>query len=178
MEISSRAEWRAWLDQHHDTSPGIWLVSWKKAAGDRYVPYDDLVREALCFGWVDSQAKGVDAERTSITMTPRRRGSGWSRPNRERIAELESADLMHPAGRVVVTEARADGSWDLFSEIEQLVEPADLERALDADPGARRGWEAMTRSARSTLLLKLLGAKREQTRARQIAALVSRIRAG
>ncbi len=176
LEVRSRAEWRAWLEQNHATSPGIWLVTWKKAAGPRHVSYEDIVCEALCFGWVDSQARGVDAERTSITMTPRRRGSGWSKPNRERVAELEAAHLMHPSGAAVVAGAREDGSWELLMEVEQLIEPPDLKAALDADRAVRTGWEAMTRSARATFLLKLLGAKRVETRARHVARLVSELR--
>lgn len=176
VEVGSRAEWRAWLEGHHATSPGVWLVTWKKAAGERHVSYEEIVREALCFGWVDSQAKGVDELRTSITMTPRRPGSGWSKPNRERVAELQDAGLMHAAGAAAVAGAQEDGSWELFLEVEQLIEPADLKAALDADQAARSGWESMSRSARSTFLLKLLGVKRAETRDRHITALVSELR--
>jgi uncharacterized protein YdeI (YjbR/CyaY-like superfamily) len=175
VEVRSRAEWCAWLQEHHATSPGVWLVTWKKAAGERHVSYEDIVREALCFGWVDSQAKGVDAERTSITMTPRRPGSGWSKPNRDRVAELEAAGLMHPSGAAAVAAAHQDGSWELFLEVEQLIEPPDLKAALDADPAARQGWEALSRSARSVFLLKLLGAKRAETRDRHVARLVAEL---
>ncbi len=80
---------------------------------------------------------------------------------------------MHASGAAVVAGAREDGSWELFREVEQLVEPADLRVALDADPAARAGWQAMTRSARSAFLLRLLGAKRPEARERHLAKLVA-----
>ena len=79
VEITSRAQWREWLTTNHANSSGIWLVYFKKGAAEA-VPYEELVLEALCFGWVDSQARGVDERRTSITMTPRRPVSRWTQP--------------------------------------------------------------------------------------------------
>lgn len=177
VEVTSRAEWRAWLADNHHRSSGIWLVTWKKSAGAKHVPYGDLVEEALCFGWVDSQARGVDAERSSITMTPRRPRSGWSKPNRDRIERLEAAGLMHPAGATVVAAARTDGSWEMLMGIEQLIEPAPLAAALDADAEARRGWELLPRSARRATLQQLLAVKRDETMARRVAAIVAEARA-
>ncbi len=177
VEVTSRAQWRAWLAENHDRSPGIWLISWKKASGDRHVPYDDLVEEALCFGWVDSQARGIDAERSSITMTPRRPRSGWSKPNRDRIARLEAADLMHPVGAAAVATAKEDGSWELLMAIEQLIEPGPLASALAADPAARRGWELQPPSARKAVLQQLLAVKREETMVRRVAAIITEARA-
>lgn len=178
VEVTSRAEWRAWLEQHHDTSPGVWLVTWKKAAGDRHVSYEEIVREALCFGWVDSQAKGIDAQRTSITMTPRRPGSRWTQRNRERVEELEAAGLMTPAGRAEIDAARANGAWDELRDVEALVEPDDLRTALDADSAVRARWEALTASAKFQYLLRMHDAKRAETRARHVDRLVEKLRAG
>lgn len=87
------------------------MVTSKKAYDD-HVPYEDLILEALCFGWVDSQVRGVDERRTSITMTPRRPRSRWSASNRERVTMLEAAGLMTDAGRTVIADAKARGSWD------------------------------------------------------------------
>lgn len=172
MEIVSRAAWRAWLTEHHATSPGVWVVTWKKGH-PAHVPYEDLVLEALCFGWVDSQAKGVDAERTSITMTPRRAASRWTQPNRSRVEALEAAGLMTDAGRAAVAAARKCGSWDELVDVEALVEPADLRAALDAaDPSARTRWEAASRSVRYQHLLRLHDTRRPETRARRIAAII------
>lgn len=169
VEIVSRAGWRAWLAAHHDRSPGIWLVTWKKATGDRYVSYDDVVREALAFGWVDSVPRTLDAERSQLLLTPRKPGSNWSRANKERIAGLEAAGLMAPAGAAAVAAARADGSWSALDDVEDLVEPADLAAALDAVPEARRQWDAFPRSARRGILEWIGNAKRAPTRAARVA---------
>lgn len=168
VQVQSRAAWRAWLAEHHADSPGVWLVTFKKAAGERYVPYEDVVREALCFGWVDGRGRGLDDERTQLLMTPRKRGSGWSRPNKRRVAELEAEGLMAPAGRAAVEAAKADGSWTALDAVEDLVEPDELRAALDADADARREWDAFPRSARRGILEWIVTAKKAETRTRRI----------
>jgi hypothetical protein len=112
LEIRSRAEWREWLAEHHEASGGVWLITYKKGRGP-YVPYDDVVEEALCFGWVDSKGLGVDADRSGLLMTPRKPKSGWSRPNKRRIEKLTAAGLMAPAGLAAVALALfiAAGRW-------------------------------------------------------------------
>jgi uncharacterized protein YdeI (YjbR/CyaY-like superfamily) len=168
VQVQSRGAWRAWLAEHHADSPGVWLVTFKKAAGERYVPYEDLVREALCFGWVDGRGRGLDDERTQLLMTPRKRGSGWSRPNKRRVAELEAEGLMEPAGRAAVEAAKADGSWTVLDAVEDLEEPDELRAALDADADARREWDAFPRSARRGILEWIVTAKRPETRMKRI----------
>jgi len=99
VELERREDWRAWLEANHGTSDGVWLITWKKAANRPRVDYDAAVEEALCFGWVDSQSKGVDELRTSLRFTPRKPGSSWSESNIARFARLEAAGLMTDAGR-------------------------------------------------------------------------------
>jgi uncharacterized protein YdeI (YjbR/CyaY-like superfamily) len=170
VEVGSRAEWRAWLTAHHADAPGVWVVTVKKAADpERYVSYDAVVEEALCFGWVDSRARGVDEARSSLLVTPRRAGSGWARSNKGRIARLEAAGAMESAGRAAVEAAKADGSWSRLDDIENLVEPPDLAAALDAEPAARRHWNAFPRSAKRAILEWIAAAKRPETRLRRIA---------
>jgi uncharacterized protein YdeI (YjbR/CyaY-like superfamily) len=174
VEITTRAQWRDWLAAHHADVPGIWVVTHKKAAGDRHVPYADVVEEALCFGWVDSKGGSVDEQRTMLLLTPRRRGSGWSRPNKERIARLEAAGLIAPAGRAVLDAAKADGSWTALDAVENLEEPPELAAALDADPAARRNWDGFPRSAKRASLVWISGAKKPETRAGRVRETVER----
>jgi uncharacterized protein YdeI (YjbR/CyaY-like superfamily) len=169
VEVTSRAEWRAWLAAHHASSPGVWLVTYKKAAGARYLPYADQVEEALCFGWVDSKARGLDAHRSQLLMTPRTPRSGWSRPNKERVARLAAAGLMAPAGLAGVRPAKANGAWSALDDVENLVEPVDLRAALDADARARAAWDAFPRSAKRAILEWIAAAKRPATRERRVA---------
>jgi len=111
VELEQRADWRAWLREHQRSSPGIWLVTWKKATGRPHVSYDEAVEEGLCYGWVDSRSKTVDAERTSVYFTPRKPRSAWSASNVARVEKLEAAGLMRAAGRKAVDQAKASGRW-------------------------------------------------------------------
>ena len=168
VEVTSRAEWRAWLAAHHSDVRGIWVVTYKKRRGELHVPYDALVEEALCFGWIDSQGRGLDEDRTQLLMTPRRRGSGWSRSNQQRIERLDAAGLLAAPGRAVVEAARADGSWHALDAVEDLVEPEALRDALDGTPGARGHWDAFPRSAKRAILQWIGSARRAETREKRV----------
>jgi uncharacterized protein YdeI (YjbR/CyaY-like superfamily) len=167
VEVTSRAQWRAWLAAHHDDSVGIWLVTYKKHCGDRYLPWGDLVAEALCFGWVDSQTRRVDDDRTSVLVTPRKAGSAWSRVNKQHVADLEAAGLMTDAGRAPIAAAKADGSWVFLDDVEARIVPDDLAEAL-ASRDARANWDAFPPSAQKVALEWIKRAKREATRTARI----------
>jgi uncharacterized protein YdeI (YjbR/CyaY-like superfamily) len=168
VQPATRAEWRRWLERNHARRTGVWFVSWRTHTGKRRVEYDDAVEEALCFGWIDSQARTIDEERSAVWMSPRKPGSGWSRSNKERIARLERAGLLAPPGIAAVEVAKANGSWTLLDSVEALEEPGDLARALDAEPAARRHFDAFPPSARKQILYWIASAKRDETRRRRI----------
>ena len=168
VHAESRDEWRAWLERHHGRDVGAWLVSWKTATGRPRITYEESVLEALTVGWIDGQAKTLDAERSKQWFAPRRAGSGWSRPNKERVARLEREGRMTDAGRRVIERAKADGSWTLLDDAENLVVPADLADAFAAHPGSRDESEAFPPSARRAILGWIAMAKTEGTRARRV----------
>jgi uncharacterized protein YdeI (YjbR/CyaY-like superfamily) len=169
VHATTRAEWRAWLIAHHERDAGVWLVSWRKHTGSPALTYDESVEEALCFGWVDSRPGKVDDDRTKLWFAPRKAGSGWSRPNKERIEGMQAAGLMMPAGRRLIDAAKADGSWTMLDDVENLVVPDDLAAALDALPPARANWDAFPRSAKRGILEWIVQAKRPLTRAQRVA---------
>ncbi len=175
---TSRAEWREWLARNHATAPGVWLVTYKKGSGKPHLGYDDLVEEALCFGWIDSRANTVDDERSKLMVTPRKAGSGWSRVNKERIARLLAGGLMTPAGMARIETAQADGSWSALDEVEAMIVPPDLDAALRADPKALAGWHRFAPSVKKPLLLWVTSAKRPETRANRVAATVAGAKEG
>ncbi len=107
--------WRSWLVDHHDRSPGVWLVLTKKGGTATELTYEQAVEEAVCFGWIDSRARRRDEQTRSMRMTPRGPRSIWSDSNVARVARLEAAGRMHPAGRAAVEAARADGRWPVPS---------------------------------------------------------------
>jgi uncharacterized protein YdeI (YjbR/CyaY-like superfamily) len=169
VEVASRDELRDWLARHHTRAAGVWLVTYKRADPDRYLPYDAIVEECLSFGWVDSLARAKDDLRSMLWIAPRKPGSNWSKPNKDRIARLDAAGLLAPAGRAAVERARADGTWTALDGVEALEVPPDLAAALAALPPARTNWDAFPRSVRRGVLELLLNAKRLETRRKRIA---------
>lgn len=167
QQVDSREQWRAWLTKHADNTPGIWLITWKKGCGP-WLAYGDIVDEALCFGWVDSQPYAVDSRRSGRLLTPRRPGSSWSLINKHRVERLTAAGLMAPAGLAAVRGAQIDGSWEALDSVEQLTEPADLRWALDTQPQARAHWNDFPRSAKRAILEWIGTAKTDSTRARRV----------
>lgn len=165
----SRAEWRAWLERHQTRPDGVWLVTFKKATGEPRVEYDEAVEEALCFGWVDSKPGRLDDRRSLLWFAPRKAGSGWSRPNKERVERLTAEGRMAPAGLAVVEAARADGSWNALDAVEALEVPDDLAAALAANGDAARTFDAFPRSAKRGILEWIVTAKRPETREKRVA---------
>jgi uncharacterized protein YdeI (YjbR/CyaY-like superfamily) len=172
LEVRDRQQLRAWLETNHAASPGVMLAVTRKGGTVTSLTYDDAVEEGLSFGWIDSTVHALDAERQTVLFTPRRRGSDWSRSNKERVSRLTEQGLMTPAGLAAVEIAKADGSWTALDEVEALVLPADLVDALAAQPGAAAGFAARTSSQRKLALQWIASAKREATRTGRIAEVV------
>ncbi len=168
VHVETVQEWRDWLLAHHATEAGAWLVSWKSVTGRPRVPYVNAVEEALCVGWIDSSGRTLDDERHALWFTRRKPGSGWARTNKERIVRLEAEGRMTPAGRALIDAAKADGSWTLLDDVENLIVPDDLGVAFDRHPGSRAQFDAFPPSARRAMLEWLVHAKRETTRAARL----------
>ncbi len=124
LYVADRKEWRKWLEVHHPTAKDIWLVSYSKQSGKPSISYLHAVEEALCFGWIDSIAKKIDAERTAQRFSPRRPKSNWTELNKERARRLIAAGQMTPAGFATLP--------DLAIEAFRIAD--DIRKALEADP--------------------------------------------
>ena len=177
VEVRSRAEWRAWLAANHEQDASIWLVTYRKHHPD-HVPYADTVREALCFGWIDSLPRKVDADRTSHLMSPRKPSSAWSGLNKRYVEELLAAGVMAEPGLAAIERAKANGMWGFLDDVERLEVPGDLARAFDAHPGSRAQWDAFPPSARRGILAWIKLARRAATRAARIHATASKAARG
>lgn len=164
VEFATRQAWRDWLEANHATSTGVFVVYFKKSARRSGPSYEDLIEEALCYGWIDGTARSVDTERTSLWFCPRRKGSGWAATNKERIIRLRAAGLMSPAGEAAIARAEADGSWTLLDRSESLVLPQELAEALRVTAGARSAFDALAPSVRKQLIYRVDSAKRSDTR--------------
>lgn len=142
LRVADREAWRAWLAEHHATEKEVWLVAPRKATGQARLPYNDAVEEALCFEWIDSTQKTLDEDHTVQRFTPRRKGSGYSQPNKERLRR------MIERGKVAdhVLAKLADARLDDFT-----IAP-DILRALQASPAA---WENLQRWSDSYLRIRV-----------------------
>jgi uncharacterized protein YdeI (YjbR/CyaY-like superfamily) len=158
-----------------DRREGVWVVYEK---GPRGLTYEAIVEEALCFGWVDSQGRGLDEARTMLWVAPRKKGSGWARTNKARVERLAAEGRMTPAGTAAVERAKADGTWSLLDDVENLTEPQDLAAALGAVPAARAVWDRFPPSARKAILQWIVLAKRPATREARIAETVAEAASG
>jgi uncharacterized protein YdeI (YjbR/CyaY-like superfamily) len=131
LHAASRKEWRAWLEKHYQTESEVWLVFFRKASGKPRIPYNDAVEEALCFGWIDSTARGVDEERFAQRFSPRRPNSGYSQINKERLRELVARGKVKPE----VLARLPDLSVESFEM------PGDILRAIKDNPQAWRNFQ-------------------------------------
>jgi uncharacterized protein YdeI (YjbR/CyaY-like superfamily) len=172
FQPKSRQAWRAWLEKHHGTSKGVWLVYAKKHTGLPSLTYDDAVEEALCFGWIDNKINRIDDDFYMQVFTPRKTKSAWSALNKARVERLLKAGLMTAAGLALVKAAKELGTWHAASSVDVTTVPADLRTALDANPRAKRNWASYTESLRKLFLRKLASAKRPETRARYLEDIV------
>jgi uncharacterized protein YdeI (YjbR/CyaY-like superfamily) len=163
VQIESRADLRAWLSANYRQAESIWLVTFKKNKGP-YVPYDDIVEEAICFGWIDSRVAKLDEARSMLLLSPRKSGSAWSKVNKDRVKRLIPLGLISPAGQKMIDQAKLDGTWDILNDVDALIEPADLITALANTPLAREMWDRFPPSSRRGILEWINSAKRTETR--------------
>ncbi|GAA1647665.1 YdeI/OmpD-associated family protein [Georgenia ruanii] len=177
--VPDAAAWRAWLAEHHATSPGVWLVLHKKGGNTTALTYDAALDEALCFGWIDGQVATRDGESYRQRMTPRRPRSRWSARNVDHAARLEREGRMHEAGRAQVRAAQADGRWEqAYGSSTTAAVPEDLAAALAADPEAQAMFDVLTSTNRFALIYRVTSVRRPETRARKIAAMVADLARG
>lgn len=176
ITAADAAAWRAWLEENHERAAGVWLLSVRGGDADG-VGYEDAVRQALCFGWIDGPVRVFDDEAGGRAngqwFSPRRAGSGWAATNKARIALLEAAGLLAPAGIRVLEVAKANGSWTVLDGPEAGIEPDELTVALDAVPAARENWDGFPKSVKKFGLTHIAMAKRPETRSARIAKIVA-----
>jgi uncharacterized protein YdeI (YjbR/CyaY-like superfamily) len=164
LDVRTRAEWRAWLAEHHASLAEIWLVFHKRHTSKPSVDYEDAVEEALCFGWIDSLVRRLDDDRYARKFTPRRADSRWSGINRRRYAAVESRGLLTDAGRAHPPMARSAVAplrreWPMRKYIE---------RVFKADPRAWRYFKTLTPLQQRKYVGWIDSAKQEDTKRRRL----------
>jgi uncharacterized protein YdeI (YjbR/CyaY-like superfamily) len=174
LDFRNATEWRRWLRRNHAKSRGEWVYMYKKSARDG-LRYRDALDEALCFGWIDGQIHAVDEQKFRQRWTPRRTGSIWSQANKTKVTRLIAEGRMTGAGLAAVKEARKTGKWQVaYTNRREDRVPADLAKALGAEPEAWRNFKGLAQTYRNMYAGWVQSAKRAETRRRRIAAVVSR----
>jgi uncharacterized protein YdeI (YjbR/CyaY-like superfamily) len=169
--FASPAEWRAWLEANHDSAPEVWVGMWKAKTGKPTVTWADAVRQALCFGWIDTKVKRIDDERHMQRFTPRK-STRWSALNVALVEELEAAGLMHEAGRrAFAARDLSEEPYSIAARPDQL--PPDLDVRLRENAAAAAFWDASPPSYRKQAAFYVTSAKREETRERRLATLIA-----
>jgi uncharacterized protein YdeI (YjbR/CyaY-like superfamily) len=178
LSVSSAAAWRQWLESEHATSTGVWLKIVRKGGAEAGISYPEALLEALCFGWIDGQKRGLDTNHWLQRFSPRKPGSRWSKINTEHATALIATDRMRPAGQREVDAARADGRWDAAYAGQRTIEvPADLAQALAANREAAAFFATISSQNRYAIVYRIGTVKRPETRARKIARYVAMLAA-
>jgi len=174
------AEWRAWLEGNHSSSDGIWLVLAKKGTvKPTSLTYAQALEEALCFGWIDGQARSADDATYSQGFTPRRKRSPWSKRNTGIAERLVAEGKMHQSGIAEMERAKSDGRWEAAYAGPAAIEvPVELTAALAASPKARAKFETLNSQNRYAILYRIAMAKRTETRAKRIEHFVAMLARG
>lgn len=172
VEVGSAAELRDWLLREGERSGSVWLVTARKHVAGRHLGWADLVDDLLCFGWIDSLPRKLDADRTMHLISPRKPGSAWSAINKAKVEKLLAEGRMTPRGLATIEAAKRDGSWDALAEADPENPPLDLVAALAAEPSAEAFFARFPRSSRRAILEWIALAKTPETRAKRIAETV------
>lgn len=173
LDVRKRAAWRQWLAKHHASSRGVWLVRHKQHTGVESIPYEDVVCEALCFGWVDSLIKRLDDDHFAIKVTPRKPTSKWSDINRKRWNRLKAAGLLAPPGLAAAPTANTYAPRPAIPEL-----PACIAKAFQANPRAWRHFRALARTYRRDFVVWIHMAERPETRGRHLRQSIALLAAG
>jgi uncharacterized protein YdeI (YjbR/CyaY-like superfamily) len=177
--FSSPDQFRAWLEQHHESEAEVWVGMWKNGTGKPSLTWSQAVDEALCFGWIDGKLQSVDDERHIQRFTPRKPASNWSAVNIAKIERLRAAGLMHAAGEAAFAKRRADRTGVYSFEQAAPAELSAEQRArLDADTAAAAFFDGQPPGYRRTAIHWVTSAKKPETRERRLATLIADSAAG
>ena len=167
VEVDSREALWAWLAANHAQSESIWLVTFKKHTGAKYLSTGDVFDALIAHGWIDGRRKVLDADRTMQFIAPRQT-QAWAKSYKDRAAKLEAEGRMHPAGRAKIEKGKASGLWSFYDDIDALIAPDDLIKALGRTPLAKNHYEDYPPAYKRNLLRWIKLAKTDATRKKRI----------
>lgn len=171
LEITSSEQLRDWLVVNYKQPKSIWLVTYKKSEGEKYVSRWDVLDELICFGWIDGIRRKVDEKKTMQLISPRK-VEHWARSYKERAAKLIDEGRMAQAGFHSIEASKKNGLWDFMEEVDNLIIPDDLLQALEKKKGALSFFNALNDSSKRFALRWLKLSKTDRTRKNRVHKLV------
>lgn len=164
LYFKNAAEWRIWLHNNHNSNTAVELVFYKVTSQVESMRWEEAVKVALCYGWIDSTVKKIDEDSRKQRFTPRKDKSVWSKVNKGYVEDLFANNLMHESGMLKIETAKQNGSWESLDEVENLVIPQDLKIAFDNNIIAFENYRSFSKSYQKNYLYWLSQAKRSITR--------------
>jgi uncharacterized protein YdeI (YjbR/CyaY-like superfamily) len=172
LYFKSDTEWRIWLHHNHQSSKGIYLIFFKVDHINDSMRWEEAVKVALCFGWIDSTVKSLGNGKRRQYFCPRNPKSVWSALNKKYIRQLLNEGLMHESGLKIIKTGKQNGSWTALDAVEKGIIPEDLKIGFENYPTAFENYNNFAPSYRKSYLYWLNQAKREETRQKRIAVII------
>ncbi|GAB2613434.1 YdeI/OmpD-associated family protein [Belliella aquatica] len=167
VEVKSSQELRAWLENHHSQEESVWLVTYKKVEQDKYLSTSAVLDELICFGWIDGIRRKLDDIKTMQLISPRK-VTHWAKTYKDRASKLIKEGKMHQAGFQSIALSKQTGLWDFMEDVDNLVIPEDLQKALKKYEGASEFFYNINDSSKRFVLRYIKLAKTEKTRISRI----------
>ncbi|MBO3098834.1 YdeI/OmpD-associated family protein [Gelidibacter pelagius] len=173
LYIKSDHEWREWLHENHSSCKGVHLIFYKIDHEKDSMRWEEAVKVALCYGWIDSTARSLGDGKRRQYFTQRNATSVWSALNKRHIIELTSHNLMHDSGFKTIEIAKQNGSWTALDAVENGIIPEDLQIEFNKNTEAFQNYQDFAPSYRKNYLYWLNQAKREITRKKRIIEIIT-----
>lgn len=169
----NQQDWRKWLGKNHKKKDAVWVIYHKKETKIPSVTHAQAVEEALCFGWIDSKRQALDDKSFRQFFCKRKPKGMWSKINKATVDRLIKSGKMKQAGLDAIEVAKKNGSWTMLDEVEELIPPAELAKALKRSKKASDAFNRLARSNKRIILINLLQAKKPETRSNRIKQIIS-----
>lgn len=177
IEVFSADDFRNWLMKNHEKESGVIVIIHKKHTGKMKTNTAALMREAICFGWIDTTARRLDEDRYIINYRKRTKNSKWSRNTLRYGKELIKEKRMMPQGLKFYKEGLRKAPHD--EGIPDNPEaPSDLIKELGKSKKSMENFEKLAPSYKKTYLRWILRAKLPETRKRRIKTSIKMINEG
>ncbi|QXP67126.1 YdeI family protein [Polaribacter sp. AHE13PA] len=165
-------EWRNWLSKNYNLSKGVYLIFYKVENIEESMRWEEAVKVALCFGWIDATVKSLGDGKRRQYFCPRKQKSIWSAVNKNYIQNLITDNLMHQSGLDIIEIAKQNGSWTALDAVEKGIIPDDLQLAFDKNEIAFTNFRNFAPSYRKQYLYWIHQAKRETTKKNRIIEII------